>query len=335
VSETTGSEATALNGAASDETPKDQVFNSTGEDAGRPRDEPATPVTEVEMPVEFVDAELETEIEVEHVDIARPPPVAGGFQAFLKHASLHNLLQIESLSRTSGVFEVTSDGREGYLHLSNGELMHAEAGGLSGESAASEILSWEDGEFKSSDRPLATSPTIYSSLQVLLLRLARDADESSHAERPPAPVVALPVEEDKPTEPHLPVPSAAERGSQPTSTQLASMQPVSRQTSSSPPPRSGRLPPPLPPRIDRESASVAEVVLSAAGDILQGRGAAPEEFSARVAYAARLADLIGRAIRSGTPRAVELRGKSTQTLIKWQADGTLSAALELVQAGKR
>jgi hypothetical protein len=92
----------------------------------------------------------------------------------------------------------------------------------------------------------------------------------------------------------------------------------------------------LPPRIDREAASsVAEVVLSASGEIIQGRGPAPEEFSARVAYAARLAELIGRAIRSGTPKALELRGKSTQTLIKWQPDGNLSASLEPVQPVKR
>ena len=63
---------------------------------------------------------------------------------------------------------------------------------------------------------------------------------------------------------------------------------------------------------------------------MSGRGAATEEFSARVAYAARLADLIGRAIRSGTPRAVELHGKRTQTTVRWQSDGSLSGTLDLL-----
>jgi hypothetical protein len=85
----------------------------------------------------------------------------------------------------------------------------------------------------------------------------------------------------------------------------------------------------------RDSNSVADVVLSIAGEVISGRGAATEEFSARVAYAARLADLIGRAIRSGTPRSLELRGKSTQTLVQWQADGTLAASLDLVQNSRR
>jgi len=246
--------------------------------------------------------------------------VPSGFQAFLQHASLHNVLQIESLSRTNGVFLVLSHFRRGYLHLSNGELIHAECGSLTGEAAASEILSWDDGEFKSCAHPLASVPTIHIPLQALLLRLAKASDEAAQSERrpPSTGAVSRPIEEDKPTEPHLAPPVAAESHPRPT-----------------PPPRSSRLPPPLPPRIDRDATSVAEVVLSAAGEILQGRGAAPEEFSSRVAYAARLADLIGRAIRSGTPRALELRGKSTHTFVKWQADGNISASMELVPAAKR
>jgi hypothetical protein len=270
--------------------------------------------------VEFgADGEGAVEIEVE--EIAPPPPA--GFQAFLQHANLHNLLQIENLSRTTGVFLVVSQGRTGYLHLSNGELVHAETGGLTGEAAAASILSWDDGEFKSCSRALSSVITIHSSLQSLLLRLAKASDEAAHWGRmrragTPAP---RPLEEDKPTEPHLPAPQAA-----------ALAESAKRPSG---PPRSSRVPPPLPPRIERESTSIAEVAISATGEIVQSRGPGAEEFSARVAYAARLADLIGRAIRSGTPRALELRGKSTQTQIKWQPDGALSASLELVQSTKR
>ena len=80
---------------------------------------------------------------------------------------------------------------------------------------------------------------------------------------------------------------------------------------------------------------MTEVTISPTGEIVQSRGQSVEEFSARVAYAARLAELIGRAIRSGMPRALELRGKSTQTQVKWQSDGALTASLEPVQSGKR
>jgi hypothetical protein len=291
------------------------------------------------------DAALEIDVEEIPVEIPRPPPTgfppSTGFQAFLQHANLHNLLQIESLSRTTGVFLVVSQGRRGYLHLSNGDLIHAEVGALTGEGAAAQILSWDDGEFKSCSRPLTGAPTIQSSLQALLLRLARDSDEAAALSERRLPVTAVPpLEEDKPTEPHLPAPSMPGANSP-----LAHADGQPRTGSAPPgPPRPSRMPPPLPPRIERESlnrdfmtresTAVSEVLISPAGDLMQGRGIGPDEFSARVAYAARLADLIGRAIRSGTPRALELKGKGTQTTVQWQSDGSLSASLELIQSPK-
>jgi hypothetical protein len=261
------------------------------------------------------DIEAAMEVDVEEIPVEIPPPAPTGFQAFLQHANLHNLLQIEGLSRTTGVFLVVSQGRRGYLHLFNGDLIHAETGPLTGEPAASEILSWGDGEFKSCARPLAAQASIQASLQALLLRLAQDSDEAAQSQRTPGMAMPRPIEEDKPTEPHLAAPA-------------------SERLTSSPPPRPSRLPPPLPPRIERELPSLAEVLISPSGEMVQGRGIGPDEFSARVAYAARLADLIGRAIRSGTPRALELRGKSTNTSVKWQADGSLSASLDLLQPQK-
>lgn len=304
MSETMASEAMAMNLGV--EGPRDP--NVAGLDAaGGSREEPSSP-----------DSEGAMEIDVEEIPLQIPPPAPTGFQAFLQHANLHNLLQIEGLSRTTGVFLVVSQGRKGYLHLSNGDLIHAETGALDGEAAASEILAWGDGEFKSCARPLAPVASIQSSLQALLLRLAKDSDEAAQSQRSAGLAVPRPlVEEDKPTEPHLPAPAAEQRRS-----------------SSAPPPRSSRLPPPLPPRIERDTANVSEVLISPTGELVQGKGIGPDEFSARVAYAARLADLIGRAIRSGTPRALELRGKGTQTNVKWQADGSLAASLELVQSPK-
>lgn len=296
------------------------------------------------------DPALEVDVEEIPLEIPRPAatgfPAPSGFQAFLQHANLHNLLQIESLSRTTGVFLVASRDRRGYLHLSNGDLIHAEVGALTGEGAAAQILSWDDGEFKSCSRPLTGAPTIHSSLQSLLLRLARDSDEAAalSERRPPVTGAVHPVEEDKPTEPHLPAPGVSALHG-PLLNGQALGDDVHHRSSSAPPgpPRPSRLPPPLPPRIERESAArdwsrestaIAEVLISPAGDLVQGRGAGPDEFSARVAYAARLADLIGRAIRSGTPRALELKGKGTQTIVNWQSDGSLSASLEPVQSPK-
>src|SRR5690606_19408548 len=143
-----------------------------------------------------------------------------------------------------------------------------------------------------------------------------DSDEAAQSSRRAQASEPRPIEDDKPTEPHLPAPNADGL----------------RRAGSSPPPRSSRTPPPLPPRIEREPVShdvfpresaVTEVTISPSGELVQGRGLGPDEFSARVAYAARLADLIGRAIRSGTPRALELKGKGTHTTVNWQGDGSL------------
>jgi Domain of unknown function (DUF4388) len=329
VSETTGSEALKPLSAEAATLDVSPLAAPVGEVPPLPQAtvQPAEP----DGSASLADAQNDSALEVDVEEIAGP--VSSGFQAFLQHANLHNLLQIESLSRTTGVFLVVSQNRRGYLHLANGELVHAETGSLTGELAAAEILAWGDGEFKSCTRPLVPARTIHSSLQLLLLRLAKAADEANAPERqrPPERPSRRIVEDDAPTDPQavavplvagsaapLPVPESASAAKPP-----------------SLPPRSSRLPPPLPPRIDRESTSVTEVTLSATGEISAGRGAGVEEFSARVAYAARLAELIGRAIRSGTPRALELRGKTTQTLVRWQADGNLTAAIELVQPVKR
>jgi hypothetical protein len=256
---------------------------------------------------------VEELLDVEEVEEEEDSPAGNGFHAFLRHASLHNLLQIESLSRTTGVFLVVSGGSRGYLHLSGGELVHAETGGLSGEAAAFEILSWDNGEFKSCTRTLAPVRTVQSSLQQLLLRLAQRTDEALEGARRQraSQVVPRPLDQDAPTETNLSPPA------------LPAVSPDAAGPPAVPRPST---PPPLP--VEPEPpVSLAEVTLSAAGEVLEGHGAVTEEFSSRVAYAARLADLIGRAIRSGTPRALELRGKRSMTAVRWQPDGNLSAAL--------
>jgi hypothetical protein len=280
---------------------------------------------------EFEDEDEEV-LEVEPEPAGEEELAPNGFHAFLRHANLHNLLQLESLSRTTGVFLVVSGGSRGYLHLADGELVHAETGRLSGEAAAAEILGWEDGEFKSCERTLAPVRTVHSSVQSLLVRLATASDEAQ-ALRPhqSSRVVRRPLDQEAPTETYLP---AAVPPRTAPSRAIAEPGPAERVPAEVPAVATPRsvAPPPLP---RAEPTSVADVVLSAAGEVIQGRGAATEEFAARVAYAARLADLIGRAIRSGTPRALELRGKSTQTIVHWQADGNLSASLDLPQPSRR
>jgi len=304
VSETTASDVSPANFVG--EVPADPAARTAALESARSEAEEAVPS----------DPEAALEIDVEAIDEPAPPPA--GFQAFLQNANLHNLLQIESLSRTTGVFEVLSRGRSGLLHMAHGELVHAELGELVGETAAFEILAWNEGKLETSSRPLAQTATIHTPLQALLLQLAQGQDEAVESVRRPPLVRSRPPEDDKPTEPHLPAPAVEARA----------------RPGSLPPPRSNRLPPPLPPRLERDAANLVEVVLSPAGELVQSRGNAADELAARVAYAARLAELIGRAIRSGAPHGLELRGKGTFTQVKWQPDGGVAASLELVQSPK-
>lgn len=108
-----------------------------------------------------------------------PNRASGGFKAVLTNASLYNLLQTENLSRTTGVFSVVSNDKIGYLHLSDGDLVHAEARGLSGEAAAMEILSWGEGQFNSIDRQVESDRSINCPLQLMFLRLAKSGGTST------------------------------------------------------------------------------------------------------------------------------------------------------------
>src|SRR5690606_12113907 len=146
---------------------------------------------------------------------------------------------------------------------SNGDLIHAELGALTGEAAAAQILAWDDGEFKSCERPLG-AVTIHSSLQALLLRLARDSDEAAALSERGSSLESLHVADaDRPTERHLPAPSPD----------------GSMRAGPLMPPRPGRTPPPLPPRFEREPPSrdfareaITQVLISPSGELLQGRG---------------------------------------------------------------
>lgn len=212
-----------------------------------------------------------------HEDVVAPVP-SSGFRGYLKDANLHDLLQVESLGRASGVFSVRSRGRVGHLHLSDGALVHAECGDLSGEPAALEILAWKEGEFRNVRSGCTEHRTIETSIQALLLRLAKSSDEAARSGLPP-PLVPLPA--------------------------------------SSPPPM------PEPPSNDSET----EVELSATGEVTSGQGPGVEVLSGRVAYAARLVELIGRALRSGKPVRAELVGEATCTSIEWSPDRSLSGRL--------
>ncbi len=220
-----------------------------------------------------------------------------GFRAYLENVSLPTLLQIESLSHTTGVFRIAAAGGVGQLHLRAGELVHAESPSAEGEEAVLEILGWGEGRFQTlRDEPTETR-TVHTSLDALLLRAAKEADEAEHAGEP------------KPLPPRP----------RPSSRTLRSGLTAARPVESAEP--SWHVPTSSPGR------SITDAVLSAKGEVLQSRGPGPADFAARVAYAARLAELIGMAMSSGQPQAIRVGGHSTTMVVCRLPDGNLVASL--------
>jgi len=245
-------------------------------------------------------------VHLNEFDMADGPPSrpSGGFRAHLQGVNLHDLIQVENLARSSGVFVVLSGDKVGYLHMYNGDLIHAEAEGLLGEPAALEILSWHEGEFRNCERLLAQVPTVHASLPALLLRLAKESDEARHAESPMNTTGTRRKDSGARV--------IAPRGSSKIVTQRIPV--VSRAA-----------------RLSADGLSRAEVLLNDRGELLDGRGQAYDELASEVAYAARLSELIGRSLGAGETRALEVHGKTNEVLIRWLPN---SNVIGIVRAAK-
>lgn len=233
-----------------------------------------------------------------------PSRATGGFRAHLQGVNLHDLIQVENLARSTGVFVVLSGDRVGYLHMLGGDLIHAEAEGMAGEAAALEILSWHEGEFRNCDRLLAQRPTVHACLQALLLRLAKASDEARHSESPMTSTGTRRKES-----------GARVIAGRESSTLVTQRVPVMSRAA----------------RLSSDGLSRAEVLLNDRGEMLDGRGQDYDELASQVAYAARLSELIGQSLGAGESRAIEVHGKASEVLIRWLPN---SNVIGIVRAAK-
>ncbi len=91
--------------------------------------------------------------------------------------SLLGFLQLLNFEKKSCTLRVTSDGRRGRIHVSEGDLINADHDRLQGESAVFAILSWEDCEIDVSV-PQRVDRLIHRPLHGVILEAAKDLDES-------------------------------------------------------------------------------------------------------------------------------------------------------------
>lgn len=235
-----------------------------------------------------------------------------GFRANLHGASLADLVQMECLSGHERVIRVSSGNEVGYLFFRGGQIVHAVSRRGIGETAALEILRWNDGTFEPCSAGWPDRDSIGSNWQNLLLLSAQHRDESKHREREEASghnLVAFP---------------GARSGV----------------------PRPGSSPPP-PPLIAPVSASVStssrtEVTVNAeasapmlaqvraavridqSGNVVSSKGDA-SELSQVAAYAARLAELVGDGLGMQGLVSVEVTQQRSRTLIYKEKSGNTFA----------
>ncbi len=101
----------------------------------------------------------------------------------LSTLSLPNLIQLHCSTQQNAIVRLTHRGRLGMLVFASGELVHASAGGLAGEDAVYELLSWEDGEFHVDDTVTNMPPqNVDTPWSMLLLDMLHRIDEE-RAER--------------------------------------------------------------------------------------------------------------------------------------------------------
>ena len=227
-----------------------------------------------------------------------------GFRANLHGASLADLVQMECLSGRERVIRVSSGGEVGYIFFRGGQIVHAVSRRGIGETAALEILRWNDGTFEPCSAGWPDRDSISSNWQNLLLIAAQHRDESGRHNLVafPGARAAVPRLSSSPPPPPVvaPVSSRAERSER----LEASVNPESSA-----------------PLLAQVRAAVR---IDPAGNVVSSKGDA-EELTQVAAYAARLAELVGDGLGMQGLVSVEVTQHRSRTLIYKEKTGNTFA----------
>jgi len=80
-----------------------------------------------------------------------------GFVGAVSGMSLADIIQVKGGNCYSGCLTVEHKNNSGAIFFRDGEIVHAEQGGLQGEEAFYHILMWEGGRFQSKPKVATTS----------------------------------------------------------------------------------------------------------------------------------------------------------------------------------
>lgn len=226
-----------------------------------------------------------------------------GFRANLHGASLADLVQMECLSGRERVIRVSSGGEVGYIFFRGGQIVHAVSRRGIGETAALEILRWNDGTFEPCSAGWPDRDSISSNWQNLLLIAAQHRDESGRHNLvafPGARAAAPRLSSSPPPPIAAPVSSRSERSERlEASVNAESSAPLLAQVR-------------------------AAVRIDPAGNVVSSKGDAAE-LTQVAAYAARLAELVGDGLGMQGLVSVEVAQQHSRTLIYKEKTGNTFA----------
>src|SRR3989304_938930 len=99
----------------------------------------------------------------------------------LSHISLGDLLQILHLNRKEGVLKVSYQDKEGLIYIKGGTIYNAAINNMEKEKALFRLLTWHDGKFEFSPKPIDIPQKIQGSAGTLLMEGMRQYDEWNKA----------------------------------------------------------------------------------------------------------------------------------------------------------
>jgi CheY-like chemotaxis protein/predicted regulator of Ras-like GTPase activity (Roadblock/LC7/MglB family) len=100
-----------------------------------------------------------------------------GFVGRVADLQLTDIIQLNCLGKMKSALSVSKDDLEGVIYFQDGEIVHAECGGHTGENALFEILGWEGGDFTTISGAEPLEKTIDRPWQELLIEAMRRKDE--------------------------------------------------------------------------------------------------------------------------------------------------------------
>lgn len=104
--------------------------------------------------------------------------IEGGFRG-VQSKSLVDIIQLECLSQSTSLLKITHSAAQGLIWIHNGDVIDAEALGLTSEAAFHKILTWKMGSFEILPGDASRPRTIFTSYQGLLLNTAQAMDEDA------------------------------------------------------------------------------------------------------------------------------------------------------------